>query len=571
MIKHLTKDINLSDKTVLLMGLGLNGGGVGTAKFLAPRVKKLIVTDLKSEKELESSINQLKDFSNIEYILGQHREQDFVEADIVFKGAGIKFSNKFITAAIENNRFIETDIGYFFELFDSPIVGITGSKGKSTTTTLVYELLSKKINNIILGGNITINPLNSFDENKDSSLAVLELSSWQLADLAIHKKSPHIAILTTIFPDHLNYYGTMQQYYEDKKYIFKFQNEKDWVILNLNNDYLFESFIKNEIKANKIGVSNIDQFLLESSIYEKTKYENLIEKIEKFVKSEIGFSLIKYKNQVYIVKSKTFNKLNELLKNYEINANPFKFKKEIDKSNQLEMKSGAEKNEINNKKDDALKVETDVDGIDIDIDFGTDINEDKYQFYKLPPLINLKLPGEHNKTNILLAISCALLYEVSINDIFDCIEKFSGPEFRLQIVRQLNGVTFINDTTATVPDAVAASINAIKGRGRILLIAGGVDKNLPIENMAIAINENVFKLYLLEGSGSDILKNRLQVLGYNSIEDGFNNLINLVEYIYKNAKENDIILLSPGFASFNLFVNEFERGKIFNQAILGLK
>jgi UDP-N-acetylmuramoylalanine-D-glutamate ligase len=571
MIKHLTKDINLSDKTVLLMGLGLNGGGVGTAKFLAPRVKKLIVTDLKSEKELESSINQLKDFSNIEYILCQHREQDFVEADIVFKGAGIKFSNKFITAAIENNRFIETDIGYFFELFDSPIVGITGSKGKSTTTTLVYELLSKKINNIILGGNITINPLNSFDENKDSSLAVLELSSWQLADLAIHKKSPHIAILTTIFPDHLNYYGTMQQYYEDKKYIFKFQNEKDWVILNLNNDYLFESFIKNEIKANKIGVSNIDQFLLESSIYEKTKYENLIEKIEKFVKSEIGFSLIKYKNQVYIVKSKTFNKLNELLKNYEINANPFKFKKEIDKSNQLEMKSGAEKNEINNKKDDALKVETDVDGIDIDIDFGIDINEDKYQFYKLPPLINLKLPGEHNKTNILLAISCALLYEVSINDIFDCIEKFSGPEFRLQIVRQLNGVTFINDTTATVPDAVATSINAIKGRGRILLIAGGVDKNLPIENMAIAINENVFKLYLLEGSGSDILKNRLQVLGYNSIEDGFNNLINLVEYIYKNAKENDIILLSPGFASFNLFVNEFERGKIFNQAVLGLK
>ena len=264
MIKHLTKDINLSDKTVLLMGLGLNGGGVGTAKFLAPKVKKLIITDLKSEKELESSINQLKDYSNIEYRLGEHRLEDFIESDVVFKGAGIKFSNKFISAAIENNRFVETDIGYFFELFDSPIVGITGSKGKSTTTTLVYELLSKKIDNIILGGNITINPLNCLDENKDSRLAVLELSSWQLADLAIHKKSPNIAILTTIFPDHLNYYGTMEQYYEDKKFIFKFQNESDWVIFNLNNDYLFESFINNEIKSNKIGVSNIDQFFLES-------------------------------------------------------------------------------------------------------------------------------------------------------------------------------------------------------------------------------------------------------------------------------------------------------------------
>ena len=554
MIKHLTKDINLSDKTVVLMGLGLNGGGVGTAKFLAPKVKKLIITDLKSEKELESSIEQLKDFSNIEYRLKEHRIEDFINTDIVFKGAGIKFSNKFIAAAIENNRFVDTDIGYFFELFDSPIVGITGSKGKSTTTTLVYELLSKKIDNIILGGNITINPLNSLNENKDSKLAVLELSSWQLADLAVHKKSPHVAILTTIFPDHLNYYGTMDQYYEDKKYIFKFQDKDDWTIINLNNDYLFDSFIKNEIKANKIAISNIDEFLLKSSINEKTKYEDLLKRIKAFLKSNISLFLMKYENDVFIVKSKSFKNLDILLKDYEIEINSFGKIIENIKSVIIN------KNEVEKK--DEIKI---------------DIDEDRYQFYKLPPLVNVRIPGEHNKTNILLATACALLYEVSIKDIYSCLETFSGPEFRLQIVRELNGIKFINDTTATVPDAVATSINAmtsivsVKGRGRIFLIAGGVDKNLPIDNMAFAIKENVFKLFLLEGSGSDILKSKLQQIGYSSIEDGFKNLPQLVEMIFKNAKENDIILLSPGFASFNLFVNEFERGRIFNQAVSQLK
>lgn len=520
-MKYLTKDINLSDKTVLIMGLGLNGGGVGTAKFLAPKVKKLIITDLKSKEELQDSIDQLKEFSNIEYKLNGHDINDFINVDIVFKGAGIKFTNQYIKAAIDNNVIVDTDIGYFFELADFPIIGITGSKGKSTTTTLIYEILKTTIKDIILGGNITINPLTSINENNNTKLAVLELSSWQLSDLSIHKKSPNISILTTIFPDHLNYYSSMEEYYGDKKYIFKFQKSDDYTIINIDNDYLYNSFINGEIKSNLIFVSNFDEnFNIDK-----------IDRIKKISINKIPFFIIKYKNYLYLFKNKSFFSISDIEKYRNIN------------------------NES---------------GLNILVD------NSNFEFFILPSIENTRLQGEHNKTNIALSICASLLNRISIENIYNTINNFSGPDFRLQKIRELNNITFINDTTATVPDAVAASINAvksqaIKNKGRIILIAGGVDKKLPIDNMAKAIYENVEKLYLLDGSGSNMLKEMLIKMGYKSIEDGWKDLKQLVKKAYQDSKENDIILLSPGFASFNLFVNEFERGKIFNSAVLSLE
>lgn len=521
-MKHLTKYNNLSNKTVLLMGLGLNGGGLGAALYLAPRVKKLIITDLKTEDELKPSLDQLKQFKNIQYTLGQHRIEDFVNSDIVFKGAGIKLTNQYIKAAIENNVIIETDIGYFFELADFPIIGITGSKGKSTTTTLIHEILSSEIKEIILGGNIAISPLTSLEKNRNAQLAVLELSSWQLFDLSIHKKSPNISVLTTIFPDHLNYYSSMEEYYKDKKYIFKFQKKQDFTILNINNDYLFNSFVENEIKSNVILVSNLDEN------DESSNFEKLIKSITK----KFSFCLIKFKNQLFIIKDNKFSTISDEIYLYK-----------IDNSDLILL--------INSEK---LK-----------------LDPHKYSVYKLPSIEKTFLYGEHNKTNILLSICAALIKKIKLNNIYKVIESFSGPEFRLQTIRQINDITFINDTTATVPDAVASSIEALKDKGRILLIAGGVDKKLPVDKMVNAIFNNVYKLYLLEGNGSDIVKEKLNILGYNSIEYGFNNLPNLVNHIYKQAEKNDIILLSPGFASFNLFVNEFDRGRIFNKAVSDLK
>lgn len=518
-MKYLTKQTDLSNKTVLLMGLGLNGGGLGTALYLAPRVKKLIITDLKSEEELRPSIEQLKDFSNIEFVLGKHRIEDFKSVDIVFKGAGIKFSNEFIKTAIENDIIVETDVGYFFELAEFPIIGITGSKGKSTTTHIIYEILSSQYDNVILGGNITISPLKSLNEKKDIDLAVLELSSWQLADLSIHKKSPNISVLTTIFPDHLNYYSSMDEYYEDKKFIFKFQKSDDFTIINLNNEYLFKSLIDDEIKSNKVFIFNFDEKDPDLN------FEDKLKKVNEALSKKICFFILKIEDEVLLYKIKDFNLFSDIIEPYRSCHEKFDLK-------------------IINK---------------------------NYDFYILPSISNTKLLGEHNKTNILLSICASLISKVNIDKIYNTIKNTSGMEFRLQVIRRLNGITFINDTTATVPDAVAASIHAIKDKGRIFLIAGGVDKKLPIDNMVKSIKENVYKLYLLDGNGSDLIRENLNKAGYNSIEYGFTDLRKLVEYAYKNANENDIILLSPGFASFNLFTNEFDRGRIFNEAVLGLK
>lgn len=536
-MKYLTKEINLPDKIVLLMGLGLNGGGLGSALYLAPKVKKLIITDLKSKQELLPSLERLKNFNNIEYHLNGHYLDDFLRADIIFKGAGIKYSNQYIKAAIENDKIIDTDIGYFFELANFPVIGITGSKGKSTTTTLIYQILSSEIEKVILGGNIAVSPLVQIEEKKDAKFAVLELSSWQLSDLAVHRKSPDIAVLTTIFPDHLNFYNSMEEYYEDKKNIFKYQNKDNYTVINVCNEYLYKSIINNEINSRMIFVANLDEYSLD----EYTD-KNILQKLNSLLSKEFCFFTIKYKDNIFLLKNKNFNF------NYSLNQY-FKDNYEYAKYNNILKQINMEINIKQNK------------GIDID----------RFDLFVLPSISKVKLKGEHNYTNILLSISTAIISGIKIDNIYNTIQSFEGPEFRLQTIREFNGITFINDTTATVPDAVAASILALKNIGRIILIAGGVDKKLPVDKMAECIAENVYKLYLLEGSGSDILKNRLLSYGFKSFEDGFKDLTKLVEYAYKNAEGNDIILLSPGFASFNLFVNEFDRGKIFNQAVSSLK
>ncbi len=525
MIKHLTKDINLSDKTVLLMGLGLNGGGLGTAKFLSPRVKKLIITDLKDEKQLLQSISELTEFKNIEYRLSEHRIEDFINSDIVFKGAGIKYSNKYILSAIENNVYIETDIGYFFEITEFPKIGITGSKGKSTTTSLIHHILSKEIDDIIIGGNITINPLLELQSKLNSKLAVLELSSWQLADLSIHEKSPNISVITTLFPDHLNYYNCIDDYYQDKKYIFKFQNKDDYFVFNFNNEYLKRYYFNKEINAKAIFVMNFEESQLVEFGFQDFDYLNFW----------FPFCILKIKNRVILIKDKNFSDISDI-----------SFLQNIDKKNLINLFNL----------------------------YNISFNEEflnNYHYFEMPSLDKLKINGEHNKTNALLAISVALLEKISIKNIYEAIDSFSAIQFRLETIRILNEITFINDTTATVPDAVSASIEAVKENGRIHLIAGGVDKNLPIDKMANSIKNHVYRLYLLTGSGSNLLKQRLENLGYDSIEYNFNDLVELVKYVYDKAESGDIILLSPGFASFNLFVNEFERGKIFNNAVIQLK
>ena len=131
---------DLKNKKITVMGLGLHGGGVGTVRFLSEAGAKITVTDLKSKEELASSLEKLKDLKNISYVFQQHRPEDFVSADMIIKTPPVPWDNKQIKLALENKIPVEVDSSLFFKLCKNQIVGVTGTKGKTTTASLIYEI-----------------------------------------------------------------------------------------------------------------------------------------------------------------------------------------------------------------------------------------------------------------------------------------------------------------------------------------------------------------------------------------------------------------------------------------------
>jgi UDP-N-acetylmuramoylalanine--D-glutamate ligase len=212
------------------MGLGLHGGGASAARFLARAGAEVTVTDLRDETELAASLESIASLP-IRFVLGRHEETDFAEADIVIKNPAVRRSSRYLALA----RRIETDISIFLSRTSSPIVAITGTKGKSSTSSAAHHILSETIGNTFLGGNITRSPLEFVDELTEESTVVLELSSFQLGDLrltgaGIGALRPRVAVITSIFRDHLNYYDSMDDYVADKRLIYAAQHPADWTV-----------------------------------------------------------------------------------------------------------------------------------------------------------------------------------------------------------------------------------------------------------------------------------------------------------------------------------------------------
>lgn len=233
-------------KKVLILGLGVNQGGLGAAKFFAKLGAKLIITDLKNKGQLKPSLDQLKDFSDITYHLGKHDYADLDWADIIIINQALKPDNPYRQYAEKSGKEVETDIGIFLN-FVKPgqLVGITGTKGKSTTSSLIYEVLKNSKQKVLFAGNIGKSVLDTLDYVDEKTLVVLEISSFQLEAFDKHKVSPHITVITNIYPDHLNYYKSMDEYIQSKKLIAKHQTQEDVLFLNKENTTLnSEEFTK---------------------------------------------------------------------------------------------------------------------------------------------------------------------------------------------------------------------------------------------------------------------------------------------------------------------------------------
>jgi UDP-N-acetylmuramoylalanine--D-glutamate ligase len=212
------------DKKILVMGLGRFGGGVDVIKFACEKRAKVIVTDLAKREELAESIKQLEGL-DVEYHLGSHEPADFEKADIVVVNPAVPLDNKFVQIARKAGKKVTSQIELFFSLCPATIIGITGANGKSTTASLATHLLRSRFGNRVwLSGNIGNEPfLTILDRIKPDDLIVLEISSFQIEQLAKGKLAPAVAILTNLTPNHLDRYGTFERYCESKEPLFKNQ------------------------------------------------------------------------------------------------------------------------------------------------------------------------------------------------------------------------------------------------------------------------------------------------------------------------------------------------------------
>jgi UDP-N-acetylmuramoylalanine--D-glutamate ligase len=230
-------------KKITLLGLGLLGRGVGDAEFLANCGAHLIVTDVKTDAELAESVRRLKTVPNIEFHLGGHTEKDFIDADLVIKAAGVPLNSKEIAIAKEHDVQVAMSTALFAKYATesgATIVGVTGTRGKSTVSQMIFHSLQRAKRRSHIGGNVRgVSTLAMLPEIESGDIVVLELDSWQLQGFGDLQISPHVSVFTNLMPDHLNYYSSsitpdgvrtgMEEYFSDKANIFRYQHGTDFL------------------------------------------------------------------------------------------------------------------------------------------------------------------------------------------------------------------------------------------------------------------------------------------------------------------------------------------------------
>lgn len=427
---------------VLILGLGVNQGGLGAAKFFAKNSAQVRVTDLKTEEELEESLKELRNFENIEYTLGEHKYSDLDWADLIIRNPAIKPDNPFLKYALDKGKRVEMDMGILLEFVKpSQIIGVTGTKGKSTTSTLIYEILKTGLDNVVYAGNIGKSVFDLIDIVDEKSLIVLELSSFHLQAFKDHQVSPKYAVITNIYPDHLNYHGTMENYISAKRVIAKYQTSEDVLFLRKGDEIIDTEEFKKDLTAKIIYFSSDD----------------------------------------------------------------------------------------------------------------------------LPKDLETKLPGEHSRENIAAALAVAKEFGITESEALKVVKDFKGVEFRLQLIKEWSGIKIYNDTTATNP---SAAIQALKSLPNSILIAGGANKNLEFKELANEIENSAKAVYFLDGDATSEIK---KSLGENEkVKGTYQDLESLLKDVKENVSDGDVVLFSPGATSFNMFKNEFDRGRKFNQLVEGI-
>lgn len=454
---------NIKGKKVAVLGIGISHRPL--IKYLSGLGVDITAFDKSDESKLADVFNEF-DGMNIKYSLGEDYLKNLKGFDVVFKTPGMRFDLLEIVEARNSGAHITSEMEVFFEVCPAQIFAVTGSDGKTTTTTLIYKMLIEQGYNCWLGGNIGTPLLSKIDEIKESDKVILELSSFQLHTMTL---SPQVAVVTNLAPNHLDMHKSMEEYVEAKKNIFLHQGESDKVILNFDNDITRE--FSKDAKGNVIYFSRV------------------------------------------------------------------------------------------NKIDAGAK----MDGQMLVYDDGKQVKE-------IVDAGNIVIPGVHNIENYLAAIAAVIDY-VEVDTIKKVAETFKGVEHRIELVRELDGIKFYNDSIASSPSRTIAGLNSFKQK--VILIAGGYDKKIPYDVMGEVLVNKVKCLVLVGQTAPKIEKALLDEIertgegkDINIIK--CNTLKEAVEKAYGCAKSGDIITMSPASASFDMFKNFEERGKQFKEFVNSL-
>jgi len=447
--------MDFTGKKIVVIGMGKTG--IATARFLGKQGAKVVVTDEKSSDQWGGDFKQISDEKWLE--VGDYNTRVLEGADMVVPSPGVPPNNDLLVEAQKKNISVVSEIELAYWFLKVPIIAVTGTNGKTTTTTLLGKILQRSGKKVFVGGNIG-NPLIEYAEtSQKDDFIVAEISSFQLQ--WIEKFRPFIAILLNITCDHINYHGSFAEYRRIKAGIFANQTKTDFAILNALDKE--QDSIGDGIEAQVVKFSSKD--VLSEGIFVKN-------------------------NEIVFI-----------------------------------MPGG---------------------------------NEEKY------PLNIINLPGLHNVENVIAAIMAARLCGCSQEDIMAAVRDFRGLPHRIEFAGEKNSIKFYDDSKGT---NVGSVLRALETFDRpVILLLGGRDKDGDFESLKPLLKKKTKKAILFGEA-----RNRIaSLIGEDVPVSKKTTLREAIESAHKDAQSGDVVLLSPGCASFDEFANYKERGNFFKDVVRNL-
>ena len=447
--------MDFTGKKIVIIGMGKTG--IATARFLGNQGAKVVVTD---EKQFDQWGGEFKQIAGEKWLeVGDYNARVLEGADMVVPSPGVPPNSDLLVEAQKKNIPVVSEIELAYWFLKVPVIAVTGTNGKTTTTTLLGEILQRSGKKVFVGGNIGTPLIEYAETSQKNDFIVAEISSFQLQ--WIEKFRPFIAILLNITCDHINYHGSFAEYRRVKAGIFANQTKTDWAILNAADQ-------------EQDGIAD-------------ATYAQIVKFSSKDVLSPGIF--IKDNDIVLIMPG---------------------------------------------------------------------FNEEKYS------LSIINLPGLHNVENVMAAIMAARLCGCSQKDIIATVRAFSGLPHRIEFTGERNSIKFYDDSKGTNVGSVLRALETFTQP--VILLLGGRDKDGDFESLKPLLKKKTRKVILFGEA-----RNRIaSLIGEDVPVLKKAGLREAIQSAYKDAQSGDVVLLSPGCASFDEFANYKDRGNFFKDVVRNL-